>query len=237
MSVSGQHQTPAPKRINCALKPHVCGFPDGTNTGIKPGIHLRPSGPVTADRNGQIINKLDIHGDINVSARNVVIKNTRVTNDGGDWVIMIRPGTKNLTIEDSEIMSPKGAAVDNACILNVSNARPVMLRLNIHGCSAGVSSGGGRLEDSFVHSPGFTPGLSHVTMVASNDGGHFTILHNTIFNPHEQTATIAFYQDFGPQADDLVRHNLLAGGRVSGLRRQRKVRPDSRHPVHQQPVL
>jgi hypothetical protein len=197
---------------NCVQRLQACGYPHAGNTGVKDPSKLKASGSVYADKDGQVIQNLDIHGDINVAAANVVIRNVRVTADDGDWVIMIRPGTENLTIKDSEIMSPTGATVDNACILNISDARPRMIRLNIHGCTAGVSSGGGKLRDSYIHDPGFTPGLSHITLVASNADGHFTIKHNTILNPHSQTAAVAFYQDFGPQSDNLVENNLLAGG-------------------------
>ncbi len=147
-----------------------------------------------------------------MTASNVVIKNTRVSNSGGDWVVIIRPGAKNLTIQDSEIMAPAGVPQDNACVFNISDETPTLKRLNIHGCSAAVSTGGGLLEDSYLHDPGYTEGLSHITLVASNGGGGLTVRHNTILNPHPQTAAVAFYQDFGPQANDLIENNLLSGG-------------------------
>jgi hypothetical protein len=56
------------------------------------------------------------------------------------------------------------------------------------------------------------PGLSHDVGIASNGGGGMTITHNTVFNQYDQTATIAFYQDFAPQKNNLVHDNLLAGG-------------------------
>ncbi|MCW2759371.1 MAG: hypothetical protein JWO46_3117 [Nocardioidaceae bacterium] len=219
-SGSGPTKTPKPGSTSspntslrgCAAKPSSCGYPDATNAGVPAGTTLRKSGSVNADTAGQVIDGLDITGEINVTAPNVVIKNTRVSARNGDWVIILRAGARNLTIQDSEIMSPADATVDNACIFNITDEKPTMLRLNIHGCSAGVSSGGGLLQDSYVHDPGFTPGLSHITLVASNGGGGFTVRHNTILNPHDQTAAIAFYQDFGVQKDDLVENNLLAGG-------------------------
>ena len=76
--------------VNCAPKPSACGYPDASNTGIKAGVTLKKSGSVNADRNGQVIDGLDITGEINVTASNVVIKNTRVTGGRGagsaDWV-------------------------------------------------------------------------------------------------------------------------------------------------------
>lgn len=201
---------PAPG-ADCSARPSSCGYPDETTTGVPDGVKLRRSSSVKASRDGQVINGLDITGEINVTAKNVVIRNTRVTG-GGDWVVIVRPGADNLTIEDSELMTPAGTPQDIACVLNVGDSKPKILRVNIHGCSAGVSSGGGLVKDSYIHDMAQKPGLSHDVGVASNGGGGMSIIHNTIFNQLDQTAAIAFYQDFGTQKDNLVENNLLAGG-------------------------
>ena len=149
-------------------------------------------------------------------ANNVVIKNSRITGGRGvgnaDWVVVVRPGVERLTIVDSELTTPAGSAQDIACVLNLGDAIPVIERANIHGCSAGISSGGGTITHSYIHDMSEVAGLSHDVGIASNGGGGMTIRHNTIFNQLPQTAAIAFYQDFGPQHDNLVEDNLLAGG-------------------------
>jgi hypothetical protein len=175
------------------------------------GTRLRVSGSVTADKTGQVIDGLDITGEINVTAPNVTIRNTRVTG-GGDWVVIIRPGADNLTIQDTELRTPAGTPQDIACVLNISDATPRILRANIHSCSAGVSSGGGLVQDSYIHDMAQVPGLSHDVGIASNGTGGLTVRHNTIFNQLDQTATIALYQDFDTQKDDLIDNNLIAGG-------------------------
>lgn len=206
---------PAPAR-NCVVRPSRCGYPDETNTGVTAGVVLRPSGSVTADRDGQVIEGLDITGEINVRASDVVIRQTRITGGkevgNADWVVVIRPGAENLVIEDSEIRTPAGSEQDIACILNIGDARPTITRVDIHGCSAGVSSGGGLVQESYIHDLAFTPGLSHVVGVASNGGGGLTVRHNTILNTYPQTAAVALYQDFERQADNVIEDNLVAGG-------------------------
>jgi hypothetical protein len=196
---------------NCAVKPSACGYPDSTNTGVPAGISLKPSGSVNASKDGQVVQGLDITGEINVTAPNVVIKNVRVTG-GGDWVIVVRPGADNLTIMDSELRTPAGTPQDIACLLNIGDAAPHIIRADIHSCSAGVSSGGGIVEDSYIHDMSQKPGLSHDVGVASNGSGGMTVRHNTILNQLDQTAAVAFYQDFGVQRNNLVQDNLLAGG-------------------------
>ncbi|HST64568.1 MAG TPA: DUF4082 domain-containing protein, partial [Mycobacteriales bacterium] len=124
-------------KTNCAASPSACGYPDASNTGIPDGVGLKASRSVTADKTGQVIDGLDITGEINVTASNVTIKNTRVTG-GGDWVVIVRPGAANLRIEDSELQTPAGSPQDIACVLNIGDTRPTILRTDIHGCSAGV---------------------------------------------------------------------------------------------------
>ncbi|GAB89088.1 hypothetical protein GORHZ_050_00045 [Gordonia rhizosphera NBRC 16068] len=201
---------------NCVAIPSACGYPDQTNTGVPANIRLISSGSITASREGQVIDGMNVTGEVVVTASNVTIKNSRVTGGRGagsaDWVIVIRPGVKNLTVADSEILTPPGTAQDIACILNIGDAKPVIRRVNIHGCSAGVSSGGGSVEDSYFHDMSQVAGLSHNVGIASNGGGGMTIRRNTVFNQFSQTAAIAFYQDFSAQSDNLVEDNFVSGG-------------------------
>lgn len=205
-----------PRRRNCARRPSACGYPDATNTGPKRGVRLRPSGPITADRDGQVFRRLDVRGEINVTASNVTVKNSRVTGGRGigpaDWVIIIRPGAENFRIINSEVRTPEGTAQDMACVFNIGDTRPVVRRADISGCSIGVSSGRARVRHSYIHDLAQVRGLSHNVGVASNGGGGLEVRHNTIFNHYEQTAAIAMYQDFGGQRNNVVRRNLLAGG-------------------------
>lgn len=205
-----------PRRRGCARRPSACGYPDASNTGPRRGVRLRPSGPINADRDGQVIRRRDVRGEINVTASNVTIKNSRVTGGRGigpaDWVIIIRPGAENLRIIDSVVRTRAGSAQDLACIFNIGDTRPVVRRVDLHGCTIGVSSGAGLVRDSYIHDLAQIRGLSHNVGIASNGGGGLAVRHNTIFNQYEQTAAIAMYQDFGGQRNNVVRRNLLAGG-------------------------
>ncbi len=200
----------------CVHRPSQCGYPDDTNTGVPAGIETRPSRSLTLSEPGQVVDGLEIHGEVNIVADNVTIKNSRITGGRGvgnaDWVVVIRPGVSTVRIEDSEILTPAGSPQDIACILNLGDAKPTISRVNIHSCSAGISSGGGEVTDSYIHGMAEVKGLSHDVGIASNGGGGMTIRHNTVLNQLGQTAAVAFYQDFGPQRDNLVEDNLLAGG-------------------------
>ncbi|MBD5831674.1 hypothetical protein [Janibacter melonis] len=205
-----------PTEVGCVARPSRCGYPDETTTGVRDGVTLTPSGSVMADEDGQVIEGLDITGEISVSASDVTIRDVRVTGGRGvgaaDWVVVMRPGAERLVIEDSELRTPQGTEQDLACVLNIGDGEPVVRRVDMHGCTIGVATGGGVVEDSYIHDPSMVPDLSHVNGVASMGGGGLTVRRNTILNSYSQTSAVALYQDFGTQSDDLVQHNLLAGG-------------------------
>ena len=56
---------------NCIQRLRGCGYPSASNTGVKDASLLKPSGSIYATKDGQVIENLDIHGDINVTAANV----------------------------------------------------------------------------------------------------------------------------------------------------------------------
>src|SRR5690606_3166522 len=77
------------------------GFPDASNTGWKhTGISLTSSGGITANKDGQVIDGKDINGCVVVTAKNVVIKRSRIR-CGSPIGVNVRSG--NVTIEDTEI--------------------------------------------------------------------------------------------------------------------------------------
>lgn len=205
-----------PSTHDCVDEPSRCGYPDETTTGVSDGVTLKKSGSVMADEDGQVVEGLDITGEISVSAADVTIRDVRVTGGRGagasDWVVVVRPGAERLVIEDSVLRTPEGSEQDIACVLNIGDAEPTVRRVDISGCSAGISSGGGLVEDTYIHDLAMIPGLSHVVGVASNGGGGMTVRRSTILNEYAQTAAVAFYQDFSQQSDNLVQDNLLAGG-------------------------
>jgi hypothetical protein len=213
----GEPTAPAsPTRLGCIDVPSSCGYPDASNTGVTPGTQLQRSGSVTADQPGQVIEGLDITGELNITASGVTVRDVRVTGGkevgNSNWVVVLRPGVTDVLLENVELTTPKGSEQDLACVLNLGDAVPVIRRANIHGCSAGVSTGAGVIEDSYIHDMAQVPGLSHVVGIASNGGGGLTVRHNTILNQFDQTGVVAFYQDFGVQANNLVTDNLVAGG-------------------------
>ena len=104
----------------CAALPSRCGYPDASNTGVRPDVALRKvpgeltegsgwkwnsSGYLAVTGDGAVLDGLDIDGTLDVSASNVTIQNVRVVEQGESFGIAIRHA-ENVTIQDSEVYSP-----------------------------------------------------------------------------------------------------------------------------------
>jgi hypothetical protein len=76
-----------------------------------PALSLTPSGSVTTSANGQVIQNLDIVGNITVNHNDVVIRNNRIRHAGGNGIVA---NTRtNITIRNVEFINTSAAAGQN----------------------------------------------------------------------------------------------------------------------------
>ncbi|MFD1325736.1 right-handed parallel beta-helix repeat-containing protein [Micromonospora sonneratiae] len=87
------------------------GYPGPDNTGVPSGTTLRPSGSITLAQDGQVVSGLNIKGCVLVTAKNVIIRKSRIT-CGSPYSIRTKDAD-NLLVEDVEIngMGKNTAAV------------------------------------------------------------------------------------------------------------------------------
>lgn len=78
--------------------------PTASNTGVPAGTTLTSSGSITAATAGMVIDARDVTGQINVTANNVTIQNSRITT-GGYYAITANNGATGLTIKNCEIVA------------------------------------------------------------------------------------------------------------------------------------
>lgn len=218
---------------NCAPSPHLCGFPDGTNTGVPAGVVLRKvpsqldSGPgwhwdytygfIRADQAGAVLDGLDVVGEVSVMAANVTVKNCRIVNIGdSSFGITVRPGADNAVIQDSTIRGADAAAGRVCAGVKVWGVNSLLVqRLDISAASTGIQTDIGTVQDNYVHDMGFKAG-DHVNGFTSNSGGAgLLVRHNTFLNSFGQTDAISLFEDFGEQKNATVDDNLMAGGGYS----------------------
>jgi hypothetical protein len=198
--------------LNCVLNPHLCGFPDATNTGVPAGTVLTSSSGFTASTNGVTYDKLDISGQVVVTADNVTLKRSRVRTTS-TWPVKVTG--KNFMLVDSEVDGMN--ADDGACV--AWNGFTV-LRANLHGCGDGVRIGNNSdapitVEDSYIHALSTAQTLNgHQQDVSSfGEAGGATLSHDTLLLTGKPTAAVFLKGDQSAMTGAVtVKGSLMDGG-------------------------
>lgn len=187
--------------------PIWCGKPKPgpTNTGVPAGTKLVASGPVQATTKGQVIEGLDIAGEITVLADDVVIRNVRVTS--GDYypIRYFDNNNTGLLVEDSEIVG-----TSDSVTAGLSFANYTARRLNIHGGADGLKADSNVLvEDCWIHDLRNGAG-QHNDGVQSTGGKGVTIRHNFISGA--SNACVQTGDENAATEDLTIECNWLYGG-------------------------
>ncbi|MBW4656729.1 MAG: M10 family metallopeptidase C-terminal domain-containing protein [Kaiparowitsia implicata GSE-PSE-MK54-09C] len=188
----------------------MAGWPDSTNTGVPDGVTLLPSGSIIVTKPGTVISGLDIKGNIYIDADNVTVENCRITSSAYS-VVQIKTGSTGVVIQDCEI---NGVGSNNEGSHGI-NGVGTFLRNDIYNVENGINVGAGSgtvIEGNYIHDLKAS-GSPHYDGIQI-DGGQSDIRidHNTIINPHGQTAAIMIDNYFGPVSNVVVNDNLLVGG-------------------------
>jgi hypothetical protein len=222
-------------KLNCAASPHVCGYPDATNTGVQPGQALtavpaqKTSGPgwawnaswgtLEVTGTGAVLSDLAIAGNIDVEASHVTLNNLQVTSTGSSWGIGLMNANGTL-VEHCSISSPaaSGPGRLQSGVKDVygNTEGTVITGSNIWHAEDGVQLSAGLIKGNYIHDLAYNSG-DHTDGIDSNAGdpAGFTITGNTILNPLDQTDDIALFENFGTQLDVTITGNLMAGGDYS----------------------
>jgi hypothetical protein len=211
--------TPSPKP-----SPRPGGKPGPANTGVPAGTRLTVvTGNQTYATDNQVVSGLDIHGFVQIRARNVTIRNSVIR--GGpnppcnSSVLWIRADSgASATIEDSEIVPSN----PSPCLDGIWATNATLVRLNVHGAVDGVKAYDNvTLRDSYVHDlswfasdPNQRGGPTHNDAVQTYEGNrHIALRHNTMDPGPRGNAAYQVTQDGGRAATDIhVESNWLDGG-------------------------
>lgn len=200
----------------CMPRPSACGWPDESNTGAR-GTLTVVNGSVTLSTPGQVYSGRDVRGCIRVTARNVTIRNVKVT-CSASYAIAVNAGPASnpwnaadagLLVEDVEIdmagqLEGKGIAFDGY------TARRVWFHGGSDCAHFGVNV---VIEDSFCNIPAGGPADGpHYDSLQSDGGRNIVIRHNTLRVPYGQTSAILMSTNTSPIRDVVIRDNLMAGG-------------------------
>ena len=207
--------------LNCAPNPHLCGFPDATNTGVPAGTSLTLyNGDYTITTPGTVVSGLHITGALNINASNVTVKNSKIdcigvgSPTGHDSCVILR--SDHDTIQDSEVGGgASGTDFGNVGSIIYSGGdveTNLILRVNMHHGDDGLRlDGGTTVQDSYIHDLSDGIAGSHSDGSQSCQGSHMSFRHNTIWGGNNDAI---FLQggDCGSGAnitDIVVDHNLL----------------------------
>ena len=184
----------------------VNSFPSASNTGWQhTGVTLTASGSITASKEGQVIDGKDINGCVQVTAKNVVIKRSRIR-CGSFHGVYVKSG--NVTIEDTEIIG-----TNNDCGQAVAFANYKLKRVNIHGCADGLKSNTNVVvEDSYIHDQRKGPG-THNDAVQSTGGSNVVFRRNRIDGPYQASTSAFIINTANAKIDNwLIENNYISGG-------------------------
>jgi len=119
LSMTGAHhqQVQGP----CFAEPHVCGYPDPSNTGVPNGTDLQEMGDVTL-HDGDTLSDANVVGTVVVDGSGVTIEDSKIHATGGgsgSTGVIIEQGASDLTILESEVTG--NGSTTNAPESNVWN--------------------------------------------------------------------------------------------------------------------
>jgi len=213
---------PPTPTTNCILQLVACGYPDPSTTGVPAGTSLTDSGSIYAGTAGEVISGENISGSVTIAADNVTITDSRIVQSGASdtAIVHIPAGVTGTKITHTEIA---GSYSDSTCtspaaydVLNASG--DIVLDHDYLHCAAEPMNGLGTVTNSYIIADGDIPGAHYEAIyVPGGSTSPTDIDHNTLLNPHSQTAGI-FGDDhaWGPIHNLTINDNLVADGGDNG---------------------
>ena len=197
----------------------TASVPDASTTGVPAGVTLKKhDGDLTISTPGAVIDGLDIHGFVKVTAPNVTIKNSIIRGKATTKtapLLTSASSTASVTIQDSELF----AQVPSGWIDGIRGYNITAKRVNIHDVIDAMHIYGDNvtLEASYLHdnlhfasdpNQGGTP--SHDDSIQIQKGNNIRIVGNNISGAYN--TGVQFTQDQGIVSNVTIDKNKLDGG-------------------------
>lgn len=188
-------------------------FPNMDSTGPRTS-DLKPSGSITTEENGQVIEGLETP-NIKIVNDNVTVRDVRVAFGEGKYGVHIAPGNdgscpENVVLEYTEIsgtpqLDDESIGIYSQCPYTLRNSRLYDLG------SAVRITNGSVIEGNFIRANHYISGSgAHRSAIGLNGGSDHTITNNTIdCEGPGCSGALVMYGDFAPVENVLIEHNLL----------------------------
>ncbi len=186
-------------------------IPDDVQSGD--GWRWDSRGWVSINKEGANFENYIVKGTVDVEEDNVTIRNVKIIESGCCFGIAIR-SANNTVIDRCEISPAPGEERLTVAIKDIDGdaQNTIISRCDISGVSTGIHIPRGKIINNYIHDLGYKDG-DHLNGITTNGSTDLLIIdHNTIFNQYGQTDAIGLFQDFGLEANRIVRNNFLAGG-------------------------
>jgi hypothetical protein len=203
-----------------------CGRPGAGNTGAPDSGYARTvAGEYVVTKDGAVIDGWKVTGGIQVRAKNVVIRNSYVSNsaggENGSGVVNVDPGA-SATLTHNTL---DGRDATHACVWHEGTS----LVAKANDCS-GVNDGmfswttvEGRdgagdnftISDNWFHDLTTEAGNGHIDGYQTEGAKNGVIRHNTFDIDADQNSAVAIWNGRKSSSDISVDHNLIAGGGFS----------------------
>jgi hypothetical protein len=216
-SAPGRTVTAAP--AGCINSLGACGYPDPSTTNVGPGVacsSLTPAGEMRITRAGTTIANMNITGGVAIDANNVTLTHDCVSNEGQSTVDVER-GVTGAKIEYSDVsgVNTTSDPVEEAISTNQASGTTADHDY-LYNCGE-CFHGPGILTNSYViANASINPGQSNEDhyegIYYGGGGGPLVVEHDTIIDPHDQTAAIFVSHDFGDVTTLTIKNNILEGG-------------------------
>jgi len=194
-------------------------WPDADTTGVPAGVRLTESGSLDLVTDGEVVSGLDIKGCVDVHAKNVTIRQSRITCDRKTWAVRTFDTTEGLVLEDVEI---DGSGVNSAAICCDNYT---LRRADVHNVVDGPRLGNNvAVVDSWIHDLARTAGTHNDALQTTGATG-VVVKHNRL-EPYDKAtddphnACLMVGSTKAPEVRDLVvEDNYCNGGNYAiGIR-------------------
>ena len=214
-----------PTPTNCINNLAACGFPDSASGNVGPGVpcsSLTPSGGMTVSTAGTTVQNMNITGQVTITASNVTLSHDCVTNNGGaasgSAALIVEAGGVGAQIDYSDIAGADNTSgsVEEAIRTNSESAHTTADHDYMFNCGE-CFHGAGTLTNDYVSADAMiNEGQSDVDhyegIYYGGGAGPLVVEHDTIIDPHDQTAAIFVSHDFGNVTTLTIADNILEGG-------------------------
>ncbi len=162
---------------------------------------------------GTVVSGVAVTGSIEIRASHVTVKDSNVSSYGATGHdIYIAPGVGDVLIEDSTLHGADATArAIQYAVQNSGASSNEGVGLSMYNCTT-CWAGPGTLKDSYAISNATVTGAHYEPLYYGGGGGPLTVEHDTLLNPHDQTADVFASVDFGDQTALTITANLMAGG-------------------------